>query len=80
MLTSFNWADWAILAVVIVSSLISLLRGFVREALSLVSWAVAFFIAVLLMVTRLAGDRPRMKSKLSIWRLYKLFFNLQKHF
>ncbi len=46
MLTSFNWADWAILAVVVVSSLISLLRGFVREALSLVSWAVAFFIAV----------------------------------
>ncbi|MEE2653016.1 MAG: CvpA family protein, partial [Pseudomonadota bacterium] len=35
-MTSFNWADWAILAVVIVSSLISLLRGFVREALSLV--------------------------------------------
>lgn len=46
MLTSFNWADWAILGIVVVSSLISLLRGFVREALSLVSWAAAFFVAL----------------------------------
>ncbi|MDX1504064.1 MAG: CvpA family protein [Spongiibacter sp.] len=46
MLTSFNWADWAIITIVVVSSLISLLRGFVKEALSLLSWAAAFFIAV----------------------------------
>ncbi len=46
MLTIFNWADWAIVALVLVSALISLLRGFVREALSMVSWALAFFVAV----------------------------------
>jgi membrane protein required for colicin V production len=46
VLTSFNWADWAIVAIVAVSALISLVRGFVREALSLASWAAAFFVAV----------------------------------
>lgn len=41
-----NWADWAILAILVVSSLISLKRGFVKEALSLVNWVLAFFIAM----------------------------------
>jgi membrane protein required for colicin V production len=41
-----NWADWVILAILVVSSLISLKRGFVREALSLVNWFIAFFIAM----------------------------------
>ncbi len=40
------WADWVILAILVVSSLISLKRGFVREALSLVNWVLAFFIAL----------------------------------
>lgn len=46
MLSTFNWADWAIIAVISASALISLIRGFVKEALSLLSWAVAFFVAV----------------------------------
>jgi|TARA_Y100001936_G_scaffold252057_1_gene310294 membrane protein required for colicin V production len=75
VLTSFNWADWAILAVVIVSSLISLLRGFVREALSLVSWAVAFFIAVafhMQMVEVLAPlvDKPYLRDILAYVLLF----------
>jgi membrane protein required for colicin V production len=37
----FTWVDWAIVAVVIVSCLISLRRGFVKEALSLATWIVA---------------------------------------
>ena len=37
-----NWADWAIVAILGLSILISLVRGFVREALSLVIWALAF--------------------------------------
>ena len=37
--------DWVILAVVAVSCLISLKRGFVKEALSLASWVAAFVIA-----------------------------------
>jgi len=39
------WIDFAILAVIGLSSLISLIRGFVKEALSLVTWFAAFFVA-----------------------------------
>ncbi|MCW8886814.1 MAG: CvpA family protein [Motiliproteus sp.] len=40
-----NWADWVIIAVIAVSALISLKRGFVKEALSLVTWVAAFIVA-----------------------------------
>lgn len=40
-----NWFDFAILGVIGFSSLISLVRGFTKEAISLVTWFVAFFIA-----------------------------------
>lgn len=40
-----NWADWSIVVIVAISSLMSLQRGFIREALSLVTWVVAFVIA-----------------------------------
>lgn len=39
------WIDYAILAVIGISTLISLVRGFVKEAVSLVIWIGAFFIA-----------------------------------
>ncbi|MCP3662537.1 MAG: CvpA family protein [Gammaproteobacteria bacterium] len=39
------WVDYAILGIIGISALISLIRGFMREALSLVAWAAAFFIA-----------------------------------
>lgn len=41
-----NWADWAILGVLLVSSLISIKRGFVKEALSLATWVLAFIVAL----------------------------------
>ncbi len=41
----FNWVDWLIVAVIGISVLLSLLRGFVKEALSLVAWVAAFFIS-----------------------------------
>ena len=41
-----NWADWVLVAIIGVSSLISVKRGFVKEAISLAIWALAFFIAV----------------------------------
>ena len=41
-----NWADWVILAILVVSSLISLKRGFVKEALSMANWVFAFFVAM----------------------------------
>jgi membrane protein required for colicin V production len=37
--------DWVILGLVALSGLISIKRGFVKEALSLVTWVIAFFIA-----------------------------------
>ena len=37
-----NWADWAIVAILGFSTIISVIRGFVREALSLAVWALAF--------------------------------------
>jgi membrane protein required for colicin V production len=40
-----QWIDWAILIVIGLSAGISLLRGFVREALSLAGWVIAFFVA-----------------------------------
>jgi len=47
MASSMNWADLAILGILLVSSLISIKRGFVKEALSLAVWAAAFIIAML---------------------------------
>ena len=40
-----NWADWAIIAVLGLSALISLVRGFVKEAMSLLIWLAAAVIA-----------------------------------
>ncbi|MDP5209939.1 CvpA family protein [Microbulbifer sp. 2205BS26-8] len=42
-----NWADWIILAIVGISTLIGLGRGFVRETLSLLTWVAAFIVAML---------------------------------
>ncbi|MDL0429628.1 CvpA family protein [Marinobacter sp. TBZ242] len=39
------WIDWVIIALITVSTLISLKRGFIREALSLITWVGAFIIA-----------------------------------
>lgn len=40
-----NWIDFTILGVVALSTLISLVRGFVKEAISLVIWIAAFLVA-----------------------------------
>lgn len=45
-MTLMNWADWAVVGIIGISSLISIARGFVKEAISLAIWAVAFFVAV----------------------------------
>ena len=43
--TLFNWVDWAIVAIVGLSMCLSLWRGFVREAMSLLGWVAAFVLA-----------------------------------
>lgn len=45
-LEGFNWLDYSIVGVIGVSALISLIRGFVREALSLAGWILAFWVAL----------------------------------
>mgnify|MGYP002026854478 CR=1 FL=1 len=40
-----NWVDFTILGIIAISTLISLVRGFVKEAISLVVWFGALFIA-----------------------------------
>ncbi|AGH45441.1 CvpA family protein [Paraglaciecola psychrophila] len=40
-----NWIDYAILCVTLLSAVISIIRGFVKEAISLAIWFSAFFIA-----------------------------------
>lgn len=42
---SMTWIDFVIIGVVFISCFISLIRGFVREALSLTGWIVSFIIA-----------------------------------
>jgi membrane protein required for colicin V production len=41
-----NVADWIIVAVIVISCVISLWRGFVKEALSMAVWVLAFFVAM----------------------------------
>lgn len=41
-----NWVDWTILAILSVSTLLSLRRGFVKEAMSLAGWIAAFFVSI----------------------------------
>lgn len=41
-----NWFDIAILVIIFISAGISLLRGFVREALSLAAWILSFWVAI----------------------------------
>lgn len=40
-----SWIDFVIIGVIFISCVISLVRGFVREALSLTGWVVSFLIA-----------------------------------
>ncbi|MDO8696146.1 MAG: CvpA family protein [Pseudomonas sp.] len=42
---ALTWVDWAIIAIIVISCLISLKRGFVKEALSLVTWIIAGVVA-----------------------------------
>lgn len=41
-----SWIDIAILVILAVSTLIAIMRGFVKEAISLASWVVAFIVSL----------------------------------
>ncbi|MEO5573004.1 MAG: CvpA family protein, partial [Gammaproteobacteria bacterium] len=40
------WVDWLIVGIIALSGLIGLLRGLVREALSLIAWVAAIWVAI----------------------------------
>lgn len=41
-----TWVDYAIIVIIAISAGISLLRGFVREALSLITWILAIWVGI----------------------------------
>lgn len=41
-----NWLDYTLLGVIGISVLIGVIRGFVREVISVISWVAAFWVAV----------------------------------
>ncbi len=44
-LETLIWVDYVIVGIILLSALISLVRGFVREALSLAVWVLAFWVS-----------------------------------
>ena len=44
-ITSFSWVDFALAGIVALSAVISVLRGFIREALALMGWVAAVWVA-----------------------------------
>lgn len=74
-----NWVDVAILALIAVSAAVSLVRGFMREALSLAAWVLAFWIA-LTFAARLAAtqllmdqiDSPTVRAAVAFVALFLL--------
>ncbi|TEW55208.1 bacteriocin production protein [Psychromonas sp. RZ22] len=67
-----NWFDLVILGIIGFSSLISLIRGFTKEAISLVTWFAAFFIAsnfypeVALFLTQIQDELIRNSAAIAI--------------
>jgi membrane protein required for colicin V production len=41
-----NWADYAIIAVIVFSAGISFARGFIREILSILGWVIVFWVSI----------------------------------
>jgi len=67
-----NFLDWAIVAVIVASGLISVWRGFVKEAISLATWIAAFLIA-LVFADKLATLLPAaIESPLARWGIAAL--------
>lgn len=74
---SLNWADWTIIAIIGVSCVLSLLRGFIKEILSLLSWAAATFVAIafherLALVFSQWIDTPSIRTVLAFIALFVL--------
>lgn len=47
LINTLNWADLLLIAIILISALISIKRGLAKEVLSLLSWVLAFTVAFL---------------------------------
>ena len=82
--TVLNWVDWTIIAILSASTLLSLWRGFAREALSLLGWVAAFVLSNLyagkladLMVNLIDNDSGRYMAAFALLFIgVLLVFNL----
>lgn len=45
-LAGLGWVDWVIIGLILLSTLVGLIRGFVREGLSLAVWVIAVWLAL----------------------------------
>ena len=41
-----QWIDYALLGIILISTVVSAFRGLIKEILSMLAWAVAFFVAM----------------------------------
>ena len=70
-----TWADWVLLAALVVSIVIGIIRGFTREVLGLVSWAVAIVASLLLAPATVGWLEPHIATpSLRIAGSYALVF------
>ncbi|MCU7837638.1 MAG: CvpA family protein [gamma proteobacterium symbiont of Taylorina sp.] len=46
---SLIWPDYVIVSIILISTIISLLRGFVRESMALAGWIIAVWVSILFM-------------------------------
>ena len=56
------WADWVLLAALLASIVIGILRGFTREFMGLISWIVAIFAALVLAPHTLGMLEPHIST------------------
>ncbi len=77
MLASLQWVDLAIAIIILISSLISLKRGFFREAISLVIWLLAVVVSIMFheqlsVLIQPYLESPSLRKVLSIISLFIL--------
>ena len=69
---ALNWADWVLVAIVLISALISLKRGFIKEVLSLVIWLFAIVLSIMFHEQMAVIMQPYIESP-SLRKLVALF-------
>ncbi len=83
---ALNWADWILVAIVLISALISLKRGFIKEVLSLVIWLFAIVLSIMFheqmaVIMQPYIDSPSLRKLVALFSLFVLclvvggFFN-----